>query len=322
MPNLTGRIDVHHHALPAPYVKALANSGKPQLAGVDPINWDVETDLAVMDRNGIQTAILSVTAPGTTFVEGEAAIRLARETNEVFARLRNDHPKCYGAFALLPLPNVDAAIREIDYALDELDLDGVGLLTNFSGVYLGDKALEPVIRHIVDRETIAYVHPAIPASNDQPDFSLPPSLYEFTFDTTRAVANLLYSGTLDRYPELKLVLSHAGGTLPALAKRLTYGTTIAAELRPRQPKDVIGSLRRLYYDTAMSANPYTLAGLAALIDVDHILFGSDYPYMPESTTEETVAGVTEFFTVADREKIERDNFRTLFPRLIERVTQA
>jgi predicted TIM-barrel fold metal-dependent hydrolase len=321
MQPITGRIDIHHHALPLPYLTALNRSGKPQLAGVDPIAWSVESDLDVMDRNGIQVAILSVTAPGATIVDGADAGRLCRETNEAFARLISDNKARYGALAIVPLPDVAAAIREIDFALDVLGLDGVGLLTNFSGVYLGDPRLEPVFRHLADRDAVAFVHPNIPASNDQRTFDLPPSLYEFTFDTTRAVANLLFSGTLDRYPNLRLVLSHAGGTVPYLAKRLTYASTIASRLRSTEPKDIIGSLRRLYYDTAMSANPYTLSGLTALVNADQILFGSDYPYMPESTTRETVEGVVSFFSPDAREKVERTNYVRLFPRLSDRVCQ-
>lgn len=319
MKPISGRIDIHHHALPSPYLTALETSGRPQLAGVDPISWSVESDLEVMDRNGIEVAILSVTAPGATLVEGVEAVRLSRETNEAFARLISDNKRRYGALALVPLPDVPAAIREIDYALDELGLDGIGLLTNFSGVYLGDPGLDPVFRHLSDREAVAFVHPNIPASKDQNTFGLPPSLYEFTFDTTRAAANLLFSGTLDRYPNLKLVLSHAGGAVPYLAKRLTYASTIASRLRPAEPKDIIGTLRRLYYDTAMSANPYTLSGLTALVDADQILFGSDYPYMPELTTRETVEGVVNFFEADAREKIERSNYFKLLPRLVKRV---
>lgn len=322
MNSITGRIDIHHHALPAPYQEALNKTGKPQLAGVDPIHWDVQTDIDVMDRNGIEVAILSVTAPGTTFADAANAARVARATNEEFARLISDNKRRYGALAVIPLPDVDAAIKEIDYALDVLGLDGIGLLSNFSGVYLGDPRLEPVFKHLADRDAVSFVHPNIPASSDLQTFGLPPSLYEFTFDTTRAVANLLYSGTLDRYPGLRLILSHAGGNVPFLAKRLTYASTIASRLKPTEPKDIIGSLRRLYYDTAMSANPYTLAGLTALIDNDHILFGSDYPYMPESTTRETVEGVVNFFAPEAREKIERSNYFKLFPRLVERVRQS
>lgn len=312
------RIDVHHHVIPPVYQEAVDHyAGGTQLDGVDPVHWDRDTDLEVMDRHGIDMALLTVTAPGATLA-GDDAPRLARQVNEYMAELVRDTPSRYGALTLLPLPDVDAAIAELDYALDELGHDGVGLYTHYDGVYLGDPRLDRIIDHIAERGVGAHVHPAIPAS-DPERWGLPPSLYEFTFDTTRATANLLFSGTLDRHPDLKLILSHAGGTVPYLAKRLTYASTIASDLKDRQPEDLLGSLRRLYYDTAMSANPATLAGLTALIDDTHILFGSDFPYMPESTTAETVSGLEDYFDRDALARIDLDNYRDLFPRAVERL---
>ncbi|HEX4226477.1 MAG TPA: amidohydrolase family protein, partial [Pseudonocardiaceae bacterium] len=299
------RIDVHHHVVPDAYRRAMAEAGvREPITGVAYPGWDVDTDLEVMDRHGIRTSVVSITAPGVGFTEGPDAVRVARETNEYLARLIADHPTRYGAFALLPLPDVPAALAEIDYALDVLGLDGVGLFTNHRGTYLGDPEFEPVFARLAERDAVAHIHPAIPAATDQPDFGLPPSLYEFTFDTTRAVANLLYGGTLDRYPGLRLILSHAGGAVPFLAHRLTYAATINPKLAGRSPRDLLGSLRRLYYDTAMSANRPTLSALTALVEPGHILFGSDYPFMPESTTARTVHGVGEFFTGADLAEVE------------------
>jgi predicted TIM-barrel fold metal-dependent hydrolase len=259
--------------------------------------------------------VVSITAPGVCFVEGADAARVARQTNEYLRRLIADHPTRYGAFALVPLPDVRAALDEIDYALDVLGLDGVGLFTNYRGAYLGDPEFEPVLARLAEMNAVVHIHPAIQPATDQPTFGLPPSLYEFTFDTTRTVANLLYSGTLDRHPDLRLILSHAGGAVPFLAHRLTYAATINPKLAGRTPRDLLGSLRRLYYDTAMSANRPALAALTSLVDSDHILFGTDYPFMPESTTEETVQGVREFFMAEDLAKVERGNAAALMPRL-------
>ena len=148
-------------------------------------------------------------------------------------------------------------------------------------------------------------------------FGLPPSLCEFPFETTRTVANLLYSGTLDRYPDLRLILSHAGGAVPYLAKRLTFGPSIKAALTGRPPRDGIASLRRLYYDLAMAATPFNLPSLHALVEPAHILFGSDYPFMPETSNAENVAGLTGYagFDHPARRLIEQENARMLFPRL-------
>lgn len=308
------RIDVHRHVIPPVYLSAMRDAGvDTPIAGVAYPTWDVQTDLAEMDRSGIQSAIVSITAPGVGFATGRTAASAARATNEYLAQLRSDHPTRYGAFAILPLPDVEAALAEIEYATGVLGLDGVGLFSNHRGTYLGDPAFERVFARLAEADVLTHVHPAVPPATDQPQFGLPPSLYEFTFDTTRMVANLLYSGTLDRYPGLRLILSHAGGAVPFLAKRLTYADTINPALAPRRPADLFGSLRRLYYDTAMSANPHTLAALTSLIDADHILFGSDYPFMPASTTTETIDGITAFFTDADRQLVERGNAIRLLP---------
>ena len=319
-PNITQpyRIDVHHHILPPVYSEALSQAGIiDPIPGVDWPNWDVNTTLAAMDRLGIATAIVSISEPGVNFAGEALARQLARQVNEFSARLMADYPSRFGAFAVLPLPNIDAALHEMEYALDVLGLSGVGLLTQYRGIYLGDPALDVIFAELKRRRAVAFLHPSTPPSKDQPMFGLPPSLYEFTFETTRMVANLLYSGTLDRYPNLRLILSHAGGTVPYLAKRLTFGPTITSSLKGQMPEDIFASLRRLYYDVAMSANPYTLPSLQALIDPTHILFGSDYPFMPESSGAENVAGLSQFtgFDQQARLFIERENALALFPSL-------
>lgn len=312
------RIDLHHHVIPGAYLDAMDRAGvHDPIAGVAYPRWDVQTDLDVMDRHGIRTAVVSITAPGVGFARGAEAVRAARAANEAMAQLIADHPTRYGAFALIPLPDVPAALHEIDYALDVLGLDGVGLFTNHRGTYLGDPAFDRILAALAERDALVHVHPAQPSATDQPDFGLPPSLYEFPFDTARTVANLLYSGTLDRHPGLRMILSHAGGVVPFLAQRLTYAATINPALAPRQPRDLLGSLRGLYYDTAMSANPATLAALTSVIGTDHILFGTDYPFMPESTTAETVAGIGAFFSGSALLDVERNNAATLLPRLAE-----
>jgi 6-methylsalicylate decarboxylase len=317
---LERRIDIHHHAIPAVYAAALVDAGVTEpIVGVAYPVWDVDTDLAVMDRHDIQAAVLSITAPGVSFVSGAAAAAAARATNEAFADLVAEHPTRYGAFALLPLPDVAAALDELRYALDELRLDGVGLFTHYSGTYLGDPTFDGLFDALAERDALVFVHPTVPPSSDQSMFGLPPSLYEFPFETTRAVANLLYSGVLDRHPGLRLILSHAGGTIPYLAKRLTYAATIAPAVAAREPADLLGSLQRLYYDTAMSANEHTLAGLTSLVPLSHVLFGTDYPFMPETTTAETVDGLSTFFEESLLLGIERGNALRLLPDLARRL---
>ena len=312
------RIDVHHHIIPTIYLEALRRQGiADPIPGVDFPAWDVQTTLAMMDRQGIATAMVSISEPGVYFGNVALARDLARQLNEFSARLVADHPQRFGAFAVLPLPDVEAALRELAYALDTLKLDGIGLLTNYRGTYLGDAALDALFAELNRRQVATFIHPSTPPSKDQPTFGLPPSLYEFTFDTTRTVVNLLYSGTLDRYPHVRLILSHAGGTVPYLAKRLTFGPVIGSYLKARAPQNLIASLRQLYYDVATSASPYALPSLQALVDPSHILFGSDYPFMPEAGVADNVAGLADYegFDQQARGKIERENARALFPRL-------
>jgi predicted TIM-barrel fold metal-dependent hydrolase len=289
------------------------------IKGVAYPRWDLDTDLEVMDRNGIQASLVSITAPGVGFTSGPDAVRAARATNEYMADLIDRYPDRYGAFAVLPLPDVTAAVAEIQYAIGTLGLEGIGLFTHYDGTYLGEPEFDEVIDCIDELDTVAFVHPTIPPATDQPGFGLPPSLYEFPFETTRMLTSLLYNGSLDRRPNLKLIAPHAGGTAPYLAQRLTYAATINPSLADREPADLLGSLRSIYFDTAMSANPHTLAGLDSFADTSHILFGTDYPFMPESTTVETVEGVTAFFDENARRQIERDNALALFPGLAQRL---
>jgi predicted TIM-barrel fold metal-dependent hydrolase len=318
-------IDVHHHVIPPLYRDALRAAGViDPIAGVDYPEWTLDQSLELMDQHAIQVALLSITDPGVGFVDGIARQRLARDVNEYLAELVRDRPDRFGAFAVLPLPDSDAALDELEYAIDELGLDGIGLLTNYAGVYPGDAAIAPVLEEADRRGLPVFIHPASPPAQDQPRFGLPVSLYEFAFETTRMVANLLYSGTLDRHPDLRVILCHAGGAVPFLASRLRYGPTIAAGLAARAPRDLIGSLQRLYYDTAMSASPYALPSLRALLDSSQILFGTDFPFMPEQTTIETLAGIGRFdgFSADELEAVTRHNALALFPRLQRALTPA
>ncbi len=233
----------------------------------------------------------------------------------------SSNPGRFGAFAVLPLPDVDASLAELEHAIDDLKLDGVGLLTHYHGVYLGDLSLEPLFVEIDRRGVPVFVHPTVPPSKDQPTFGLPPSLYEFTFDTTRAVANLLYTGTLDRHPSMRWILSHGGGTIPYLAKRLTYGPVINSRLSERAPKNIIAALRSLYYDIALTANDFALPSLRALLAPSQILFGSDFPFMPEWQMAETVDTLNSYegFEEDERDLIRCGNARKLFPRLARAI---
>lgn len=312
------RIDIHHHITPPLYLEALAGLGITTLAKgmADPLpKWSSESALSVMDDNGIAVSMTSVTSPGIYFGDIGFTRDLARRINEFCARLVSDHPQRFGSFAVLPLPDVDAALQELEYALDTLKLDGVGALTHADGVYLGDARFDALYEELNRRRTVVYTHPEVPAF-DVPFFGLPPMTLEFVFETTRMATNLIYSGTMERYPDIRFILSHAGGTVPFLAVRIFGTAMFDRALHERAPLGAIHYLKKFYYDVAASATPFALPSLLALADPSHVLFGTDYPFMPEATIGATIAGIKSYdgFDMEQRIAVERENALKLFPR--------
>src|SRR5262245_13922757 len=310
------RIDVHHHILPPEYVQRVAAHGVSAGGDIPFRHWDVESTLGFMDRCGIATAITSFAAPGVWFGDKAEARSLARRCNEIAARLVTDHPRRFGMFASLPLPDVDGALAEIAYAFDTLRSAGAVLLATVGDRFQGDPEWQQVYAELNRRKAVVFVHPAVHPSSLTLPLRVPGALVEFVFDTTRAVTNLIFTGTLERYPDMRIILSHAGGTVPFLAWRLQQGAQIP-KLAAQAPQGAIAYLKRLYYDVAMSGNPYALSSLTQLVEPSHILFGSDHPYLPEPSVREVIDGVGQFqgFTPEIRTQIERDNALALFPRL-------
>jgi 6-methylsalicylate decarboxylase len=311
------RVDVHHHIILPDYVDALSEVGISSALGVNLPPWSVESTLEMMDRNGIQVAMTSISSPGVYFGDASFAYRLARRCNEKAALLVADHPGRFGAYATLPLPDTDAALAEIEYSLDTLRLDGIVMLTNYEGKYLGDPAFDEVFSELNHRKAVVYVHPTDPPGKNPLGDHVPSFLMEVTFDTTRAIANLIFSGTLERFPDIAFIFAHAGGTAPFLAWRISLGMFTWPGALERAPRDTFHYLKRLYYDTGLSASPFALRCLQELVDPSHVLFGSDYPFAPEILTGETIKGIAAYdgFDVETRRAVERDNALRLFPRL-------
>ncbi len=306
------RIDVHQHVLPPEYVSALARLGITGGGGRPFPAWDVKSTLELMDRHGIVTAITSLSEPGVYFSDRAFARDLARRCNEYAARLVQEYPARFGAFAVLPLPDIDAALRELEYALDTLKLDGVILLSSIEGTYPGDPAFDELFAELNRRRAVVFLHPTVPAINAGLKLNLPPFLFEFALDTTRAAANLLFSGTLARCPAIRFILAHAGGIVPYLAYRIP----LYQETLPGALQGVMNYLQQFYYDTALSATPRVLRALQELVDASHILFGSDYPFAPETVTAFSVQGIQNYdgFDEQARRAVERENALALFPR--------
>jgi len=319
--NALHRIDVHHHIVPAEYVSALARIGVTGGGGIPFPNWSGDAALGLMDRHGIQAAVTSVSSPGVHFGDPAAARDLARRCNDISARLMGDHPTRFGGFATLPLPDVGGALRELEYALDTLHLDGVVLLASqHDGRVLGDPAFDELFAELDRRRAIVFVHPTVPKSSETIPIDVPAFAAEFTFDTSRAILNLIWSGTAERCQNVRLIFSHAGGTAPFLAWRWSLLDFLPGT-RERAPRGVLHYLKSFFYDTALSANPHALHSLCELVPPTQILFGTDFPFAPEPVTHLSVDGLTRYpgFDAAARGAIERSNALALLPGLRDRL---
>lgn len=277
-------LDVHHHAVPKVYVDALAGKGITAFGGLPFPAWGPQTDIATcMDPFFIKAAVLSLSCPGTFFQDlGDAfAVDLSRRVNDYFASVVATYPKRFRFVAALPMPLVDESIQEAVYALDTLHADGIGLLASAGDVYLGDPAFDPLMQELNNRQCVVMVHPTIHSSSELTGLTIPPAGLEFTFDTSRAIVNLIWNGVLTRYPKIKWIFAHAGGVVPYLAWRLDLLYFTEHYLEKNGPLKVPSAfLNDLYYDTALSQSQYAMSACLLLAGAEHILFGSDYPFSP------------------------------------------
>src|SRR3984957_434723 len=271
-------IDVHHHILPDFFWRA-TNEGDNPVGGIAPPPWSKEAMLSYLDDAGANVAVTSISTPGVHMGDDKAARDLARRVNEFGAQLIQERPDRFGGFAALPLPDVDGSVRELEYALDTLKLDGVVLFSNARGIYLGDKRFKPLFDELERREAVVFVHPTVSPDPSAHSLGLPDTLIDFTADTTRAVAQLHYGNTFARTPNVKYIFSHAGGTIPYLATR--FGIVDEMNVIPgaEERGTAADTLRCLYWDTALSWRPPILRMLRTEIGLSQVLFGSDYPYL-------------------------------------------
>ncbi|MFF3849848.1 amidohydrolase family protein [Streptomyces sp. NPDC002328] len=309
------RIDVHQHLVPPLYRDALARAGIVDAGGRALPDWSPAAALELMDLLEIGTAILSVSTPGTGFLTDPAqAADLARRLNDHCAALAAEHPDRFGWFATLPLPDVDAAAEEAERALVELGADGVTLLANNRGAYLGTEGQEALWRVLDEHGAVALVHPAElpgPAVDGVPPFAA-----DFLLDTTRAAYLLVRNGVVRAHPGIRFVLSHGGGFLPYASHRMAVA--IAADTG-RSPLDVLDDFRGFYFDTALSSSPAALPTLLAFARPGHVLFGSDWPFAPAAAGQYFANGLAEGVDAATLAAVDRANAEALFPRLAGRA---
>ncbi len=318
-PALQPRIDVHAHYLPAKYREAALAAGLAHADGIPGLpQWDVSRALGMMDGLNIRTAMLSVSSPGVHFGNDGAARKLAREVNEEGAKAAIDHPGRFGLFASLPLPDVDGAIAEAAYAFDTLHADGVTVESNHHGIYMGDPKFDPLMAELNRRRAVVFMHPTSPTCPCCQTLSMgyPRPLIEFMFETTRAVTNLLLTGTLDRFPDIRLIVPHAGAAVPVLADRIV-GLAPAFLPKPVDADHLFATLHRLYYDLAGYPLPRLAPALLQIADTNRIFYGSDWPFTPIPIVTRLAGELetTKLFDAATRRRVLHDNAVTLFPRL-------
>jgi predicted TIM-barrel fold metal-dependent hydrolase len=322
------RIDVHHHVLPKFYTQTLERVSSISMFGIILPNWSMEAHLEVMDKNKIAAGMASI--PAGIYFESDAFARdLARRCNEYLAKMRSQHPTRFGAFAVLPVPDVDGALKEAAYALDTLKLDGVIMLSNVAGHYVGDPENDELFAELNRRHTVVYIHPG-----DPPDKGIPGSILfpiDTALETVRAAMSLLYSGVLERYPKLKFIFSHCGGITPYLAHRMAHGRTwVMGEGGPDPGlldgapdgagvAKAVGLLQRQYYDSMTANGANGLRTLQAFVDPSHILLGTDHAILPPKYQPIKMRELRSYkgFDDATRMGVERENALRLFPRLLE-----
>jgi 6-methylsalicylate decarboxylase len=300
------RIDIHHHLFPPTYNTAIVALGQPASP-----TWTPARSIDEMDKSGIATSVVSLSPPAVAFPDVALARRIAREANEYAAKMAKDYPGRFGLFAAVPLTDIDGSLREIEYALDMLKADGIGVMTSYGDKWLGDAGFAPLWEELNRRKAVVYTHPHSPDCCVNLKVGIPATDIEWATDTTRTIASLLFSGTAARYPAIRWIFSHGGGTTPFLVSRFVYEEKTMKNREERLPNGLMYELKKFYYDTAQANHPGALAALLKLVTPAQILYGTDYPYR---TGGEVNAGLrAEGFAPKDLRAIERDNALRLLP---------
>jgi len=317
------RIDIHHHILPPEYLSALEGIGFDVNRFPE---WTPEKSLEFMDKNNIATAITSISTPGVYFKDASFSRDLARRCNEYAAGLINDHPDRFGAFAVLPLPDVEGAMLELEYAMDTLKLDGITLFSNVDGQYPSGPNYREFFAELNRRKLKVFVHPnERPGLKEETGGAFNPFV-EYPIDIGRVVARWLHDKTLDRNPDIRFILAHAGGNVPFMAERMSKLPYVNGT-KPRILKIIAYVVTKrnegrelcqhLYYDTSATANNFALRSLQELVEPAHILFGSNFVWTPDSIIPAYIKELESYdgFDTQALMAIERDSALELLPRL-------
>ena len=273
------RIDVHAHYIPEPYRKMLKSRGIDKPDGFPLPNWDLSIQLEHMDKLGIVFAALTISSPHPHYGDSKESIEVVRASNEDGFSMARKYPDKLGIFATLPLPEVEASVAEIEFAVKEGAV-GFVMPTHAQGVYLGDKRLEPVFECLNKHKAVLCFHPTTPSAIPPNVLDIVPRpMLEFFFDTTRAISNMIVNGVVKRYPDIKYIIPHGGAVLPLMAQRMD--STISRFLA-EENINIYDVLRSFYYDLAGFVVPNQLDILLKTTDISHLLYGTDAPH---TTTE-------------------------------------
>ena len=304
-------IDVHHHFYPPEFRQAVNDFTGHKLPMVE--RWTPEASLEEMDSNGVSTSILSLwSIPGVWMGSDVAGMRRwARLVNDYAADIQRDYPGRFGLFAALPMPDVEGSLIEIEYALDVLKADGVGLMTNFGDKWPGDPIYRPVFEELNRRKAVVYFHPVAPACcAGQLLPGVQESWAEVPFDTGRAVLSLLFNGVFRDLRDITWVFSHSGGTVPVIACRTAQLSHFSPRTKEIAPDGIDAELTRLHYETANGFHAPNMAALLAYVPVSQVMFGTDYPYVSVAAN---VEGLAEVVSGEDLEAIRSGNALRMFP---------
>jgi 6-methylsalicylate decarboxylase len=308
------RIDLHHHYCSPEWLASLTQHHQTDpFPGLETITgWSAKAAIDAMDAAGVATSVLSTTTPGIWFGNAAETRRMARNMNDYGATLVRDHKGRYGLFGVLPLPDVQASLAEIPYVMDTLKADGIGVLSSYGNKWLGDPSFGPVWAELNRRKAVVFSHATAPDCCKVLVPHIDATTIEFNTDTARTIIDLIETGAADRYPDIRFIFSHAGGTIAALAGRYMRKQlspqTLASQVAPDTR---LGHLRRFYYDTAGSANIVNLQALKMLVPASQFVFGTDFPWAQPS---EIVAGLNQSgLTPEEIRAINRDNALRLLP---------
>lgn len=276
-------IDFHAHpvtnsfrdAMEALGIDVLADDGFPLPA------WSVDDHLRFMDEAGIDHTVLSIPNPHIHNGDDEKSCNVARQVNEDVAAICREHKESFSFVAGLPLPCVDGAIKEAVYAMENLGAVGVKLATNMNGVYLGDKAFDPLMEELNRRKALVIIHPC--RARQRPANVITgtvAAIYEYPADTTRAMLNMMANRVMTRFPGIRFVVPHCGSFLPYMLQRFTGVSGILAGMGMMETVDTRAEFEKLWFDIAGDPEPVALDMLLMVADKSKIVFGSDFPHSP------------------------------------------